>query len=552
MTKRIFRSILLVALAVLLASLSAIMGLLYSYYTQIQQEQLKNQTLLAAQAASHEGVAYFDGLQIPDCRITWIGADGTVLYDDHMETERMENHLEREEIREALESGYGESARYSVTLTESYFYSAQRLPDGTVIRLSMAQNSMLNLILAMAQPICVVIAVALVLSAFLASRLSRAIVKPLNELDLEDPMTNGCYGELTPLLRRLDAQQRQVRIQARDLVHRKNEFDTVTASMSEGLVLLNNSCQILILNPAARKILGLSHRSVGTDILTYDKDLGFQELLLQALDGKRTETVVSLSDGEYELDASPVIHEGTVTGVVLLLFDVTEKLRAEQLRREFTANVSHELKTPLHAISGYAELMAKGIAAPEDVVPFSEKIHAEAQRMVRLVEDILHLSRLDEGVGEMSFETVDLYVRAKEVVAGLSGYAETSQVELSLEGGPTQVYAVPDLIGGILTNLCDNAIKYNRPGGKVVVQVGCREGEPFLAVEDTGIGIPAEHRSRIFQRFYRVDKSHSKEVGGTGLGLSIVKHAVQILGGQIDLESAPGEGTTVTVTFSAG
>ena len=552
MTKRIFRSILLVALAVLLASLSAIMGLLYSYYTQIQQEQLKNQTLLAAQAASHEGVAYFDGLQIPDCRITWIGADGTVLYDDHMETERMENHLEREEIREALESGYGESARYSVTLTESYFYSAQRLPDGTVIRLSMAQNSMLNLILAMAQPICVVIAVALVLSAFLASRLSRAIVKPLNELDLEDPMTNGCYGELTPLLRRLDAQQRQVRIQARDLVHRKNEFDTVTASMSEGLVLLNNSCQILILNPAARKILGLSHRSVGTDILTYDKDLGFQELLLQALDGKRTETVVSLSDGEYELDASPVIHEGTVTGVVLLLFDVTEKLRAEQLRREFTANVSHELKTPLHAISGYAELMAKGIAAPEDVVPFSEKIHAEAQRMVRLVEDILHLSRLDEGVGEMSFETVDLYVRAKEVVAGLSGYAETSQVELSLEGGPTQVYAVPDLIGGILTNLCDNAIKYNRPGGKVVVRVGCREGEPFLAVEDTGIGIPAEHRSRIFQRFYRVDKSHSKEVGGTGLGLSIVKHAVQILGGQIDLESAPGEGTTVTVTFSAG
>ena len=552
MTKRIFRSILLVALAVLLASLSAIMGLLYSYYTQIQQEQLKNQTLLAAQAASHEGVAYFEGLQIPDCRITWIGADGTVLYDDHMETERMENHLEREEIREALESGYGESARYSVTLTESYFYSAQRLPDGTVIRLSMAQNSMLNLILAMAQPICVVIAVALVLSAFLASRLSRAIVKPLNELDLEDPMTNGCYGELTPLLRRLDAQQRQVRIQARDLVHRKNEFDTVTASMSEGLVLLNNSCQILILNPAARKILGLSHRSVGTDILTYDKDLGFQELLLQALDGKRTETVVSLSDGEYELDASPVIHEGTVTGVVLLLFDVTEKLRAEQLRREFTANVSHELKTPLHAISGYAELMAKGIAAPEDVVPFSEKIHAEAQRMVRLVEDILHLSRLDEGVGEMSFETVDLYVRAKEVVAGLSGYAETSQVELSLEGGPTQVYAVPDLIGGILTNLCDNAIKYNRPGGKVVVRVGCREGEPFLAVEDTGIGIPAEHRSRIFQRFYRVDKSHSKEVGGTGLGLSIVKHAVQILGGQIDLESAPGEGTTVTVTFSAG
>ena len=549
MTKRIFRSILLVALAVLLASLSAIMGLLYSYYTQIQQEQLKNQTLLAAQAASHEGVAYFDGLQIPDCRITWIGADGTVLYDDHMETEQMENHLEREEIREALESGYGESARYSVTLEESYFYSAQRLPDGTVIRLSMAQNSMLNLILAMAQPICLVIALALVLSAFLASRLSRAIVKPLNELDLEDPMTNGCYGELTPLLRRLDAQQRQVRIQARDLVHRKNEFDTITASMSEGLVLLNNSCQILILNPAARRILGLSHRSVGTDILTYDKDLGFQELLLQALDGKRTETVVSLTNGEYELDASPVIHEGTVTGVVLLLFDVTEKLRSEQLRREFTANVSHELKSPLHAISGYAELMAKGIVAPEDVVPFSEKIHAEAQRMVRLVEDILHLSRLDEGVGEMSFETVDLYARAQEVVSRSVDHATAQQVTLALEGQPVKIQAIPDLVMGILGNLCDNAIKYNRPGGSVTVRVGRKDEGAYLTVEDTGIGIPPEHQARIFQRFYRVDKSHSKAVGGTGLGLSIVKHAVQILEGQIQLDSAPGKGTKVTVVF---
>ena len=552
MTKRIFRSIFLVALAVLLASLGLIMGLLYSYYTQIQREQLKNQTLLAAQAAAHEGMEYFDGLTVPDCRITWIASDGTVLYDDHSETDRMENHLEREEIREAMESGYGESARYSATLTESYFYSAQRLPDGTVIRLSMAQNSMLNLILAMAQPICVVLAVALVLSAFLAGRLSRAIVRPLNQLDLEDPMAGGYYSELTPLLRRLDAQQRQVRIQARDLAHRKNEFDTVTASMSEGLVLLNDQCQILILNPAARKILGLSHRSVGTDILSYDKGLGFQQMLLEALDGKRTETVVSLPSGEYELDTSPVVHEGRVTGVVLLLFDVTEKIRSEQLRREFTANVSHELKTPLHAICGYAELMAKGIVAPEDVAPFSEKIHTEAQRMVRLVEDILHLSRLDEGVGEMSFETVDLYARAKDVVTGLSGYAEASQVALSLEGEPTQVYAIPDLVGGILTNLCDNAIKYNRPGGKVVVRVGCREGKSFLAVEDTGIGIPAEHRARIFQRFYRVDKSHSKAVGGTGLGLSIVKHAVQIMDGQIDLESTPGQGTTVTVTFSAG
>ena len=549
MTKRIFRSIWLVALAVFLASLVLIMGMLYTYFTHVQQEQLKNQTTLAAQAAANEGIDYFAGLDIPGCRITWIDTDGTVLYDNRSETAVMENHMEREEIREALETGYGESARYSATLTESAFYSAQRLPDGTVLRLSMAQNSVLNLTLGMAQPICVVIAVALALSILLAFRLSKRIVEPLNRLELDDPMSGEYYEELTPLLRRIDGQHKQLRAQAVALNRKQNEFDAVTANMSEGLVLLNSKCVILTLNGAARRLLNLSRSSIGTDILAYERTLGIQTLLLKALDGHQSEKVFSLTEGEYQIDASPVFTDGTVTGVVLLLFDVTEKLRSEQLRREFTANVTHELKTPLQSISGYAELLSQGIVKSEDVAPFSEKIHTEARRMIQLVEDIIRLSQLDEGAADMQQEIIDLHSKASEIIAALSPSAEQAEVKLTLEGSSTMFKCIPNLISGILTNLCSNAIKYNRPGGSVTVRVGRDKGCTFLSVADTGIGIPVEHQSRIFERFYRVDKSHSKEVGGTGLGLSIVKHAAQILGGRIDLKSAPGKGTTITIRF---
>ena len=549
MTKRIFRSIFLVAFLVFLASLGLIMGLLYPYFSGVQRAQLKNQTLLAAQAASNEGVAYFSGLNIPNCRITWVDADGTVLYDNRTEIGGMENHLKREEIQEALETGYGESARWSATLTENSFYSAKRLPDGTVLRLSIAEISILNLMLGIAQPICIVIAVALVLSALLASRLSKRIVNPLNHLNLDDPTAGCTYKELMPLLLRIEGQQHELRSQAAKLDRKQTEFDTITASMSEGLVLLDSRCVILTMNPAARRLLGLSRRSIGTDILAYDRDLGLQPLLLQALDGQQAETIITLAGGQYQMDASPVTYDGTVTGIALLLFDVTEKMQAEQHRREFTANVSHELKTPLQSISGYAELMAQGIAAPTDMVPFSEKIHTEAQRMIRLVEDILRLSRLDEGAGRMDRTSVDLLEKAREAVDGLTPQAQQAQVELKLEGSSVTLDSIPELIAGIMTNLCSNAIKYNRPGGSVTVRVGKTDSHAFLEVADTGIGIPPEHQSRIFERFYRVDNSRSKSVGGTGLGLSIVKHTVQVLDGKIDLKSTPGEGTTITVTF---
>lgn len=547
MTKRIFRSIWLVALAVFLASLALIMGLMYTYFSEVQRNQLRTQTQLVAQGATHEGLKYFSGLEIADCRITWIDTDGTVLYDNRSESTQMENHLEREEIREALETGHGESERYSATLLQRSLYCTQRLDDGTVLRLSTSQSSVLNLLLGVAQPICLVIAIALLLSAVLAHSLSRRIVDPLNRLDLDHPLTDNCYEEIKPLLRRIDAQQRELRCHATALARKENEFIAVTDSMSEGLVLLGSNCTILTMNSAARRLLNLSHRSIGTDILSYDKNLA--DLLIQALEGKRAEKIIPLSGCDYQVDANPVITDEAVTGVVLLLFDVTEKLRSEQMRREFTANVSHELKTPLQSISGYAELISRGIARPEDMGRFSEQIHTEAQRMIRLVEDIIRLSQLDEGSVQTSYEVVDLYSLAQQVLDALSGEASRAQVTLHLEGNAASLRSIPAMLTAVLTNLCDNAIKYNRAGGTVTVCVGQSDGCVWFSVADTGIGIPPEHHGRIFERFYRVDKSHSKAVGGTGLGLSIVKHTVLSLGGKIALQSSPGVGSTFTVRF---
>lgn len=549
MTSRIFRSILIVALAVFLSSLVLILGAIYTYYGQLQQEQLRTQTRLAAQGASHEGLEYFSNLSIENCRVTWIDQNGTVLYDNRSQTEDMENHFQRKEVQDALKNGFGESSRYSATLLERSLYCAQKLPDGTILRLSTTQNSVLTLILGFAQPICIVIAVALALSLFLSFRLSRKIVQPLNDLDLDAPMQTKCYEELTPLLHRLEAQQCQLRTQSAALVRKQNEFDAVTKNMSEGLVLLGSNCTILSMNTAARQLLGLHNSDTGTDILSYRKDLS--SILLTALNGKHSEQMLSLSNGDYLAEASPVFHDEMVSGVVLLIFDITQKRKAELMRREFTANVSHELKTPLHSISGYAELMSHGIVPEKDTKAFSNRIYVEAQRMIHLVEDIIHLSQLDEGAGVGTYEAVDLFKLACECLEALRVEAEAKNVELHLKGHSVVIQSVPHLVSGILRNLCDNAIKYNRSDGSVTVTVGADHTHPFVSVADTGIGIPLEHQDRVFERFYRVDKSHSKAVGGTGLGLSIVKHASIVLGAALKLESCPDQGTTITITFPA-
>lgn len=451
MTKRIFRTILLVALGVFTASALLFLSVLYDYFSALQQNQLKIQTELAARGVEAGGRQYLESLTAGQYRITWIAADGSVLYDSVTSPGEMENHLARQEVMDALSGGYGASTRTSATLTQRYLYSARLLPDGTVLRLSIAQSSLLTLMLGMLQPVAAICVVAVALSVILAHRLSKSIVSPLNRLDLDHPTENCGYPELSPLLGRIGSQQQQLKGQAAALQQKQAALD-----------------------------------------------------------------------------------------------------KAEQLRREFTANVSHELKTPLHAISGYAELLQTGMAGPADIAPFAGKIYGEAQRMVRLVEDVLNLAHLDEGAKDMRWEALDLHDTAAQALHSLEPTAKAAGISLHLEGQPAPLRGVPQLLHSIVYNLCDNAIKYNHPGGSVRVRTAVEEGNALLTVSDTGIGIPPDQQERIFERFYRVDKSRSKEAGGTGLGLSIVKHAVIIHHGEITLYSSPEAGTTVTVRFPPG
>lgn len=549
MTKRIFRSICLVALTVFLASVILIMGVLYEYFSSVGQEQLRMQTSLAAQGVAHEGIAYFQDLKVTNYRITWIDRNGNVLYDSMSDTARMENHLEREEVRQAIGEGYGESRRYSATLLERSLYSAQRLADGTILRLSISQMSVLMLLVGMAQSICMIFAIALILSIVLAVRISKRIVKPLNQIDLDDPLTNDGYDELSPLLRRIDSQQRQLRCQKEELIQKENELNTIIGSMNEGMILLNQKGRIITVNAAARKLLGLDVTCIGEDLTLLCENSALKEILSEALQGRQAERILPLQEGHYQVDAGAIISQNKVRGAALFLFNVTEKEKTEQIRREFTANVSHELKTPLHSISGYAELLKNDMVREKDRVPFAEKIYAEAQRMIRLVEDIISLSHLDEGAQEEKRENIDLYGLAESVIQDLEPQAEAAGVILELCGIPVILNGIPQLLYSMVYNLCDNAIKYNRENGKVTVSVEKQGNTVRLAVTDTGIGIAPEHQERIFERFYRVDKSHSKAAGGTGLGLSIVKHAARIHHAKIEVDSTAGVGTTIFVTW---
>ena len=547
MTKRIFRSIALVALGVFLAALGLILGVLYSYFSQVQQDQLKTESALAAQGIAVSGRAFFEELDSRSCRITWVDGDGTVLYDTDSDPASMVNHLEREEVQEAMARGYGESVRYSETLLERQFYAARRLPDGSVVRVSCAQSSVFRLLLGMAPPLMMVVLLALALSLWLARRVAAKVVEPLNHLDLEEPLANENCDELAPLLHRIAIQQRQLRTQEETLRRRREEFDAVTASMSEGLVLLDHKGTVLSINGAAQRSLGLDGGAEGRDLVLLDRSLAHP--VAQALGGAHGEALAERQGRTYQVDANPVFYGEALSGAVLLVVDVTEKVGAERMRREFTANVSHELRTPLHTISGSAELLCSGLVKAEDTDQFHRRIYQESQRMIRLVEDIINLSRLDEGAGDMERREVDLYALAGESVAALEDAARRAEVTLSLTGEACVIRGIPELLRGIAANLCDNAIKYNRPGGKVEVRVENGPDAAVLTVADTGIGIPPEHQARVFERFYRVDKSRSKAVGGTGLGLSIVKHAVMIHGGKISLESALGRGTTITIRF---
>ena len=549
MTKRIFRSICLVALTVFLASVVLFMGVLYEYFSNVEQAQLKMQTTLAAQGVTNEGIDYFHDLKVKNYRISWIDTEGNVIFDSASDIAEMENHLERKEVQEALSSGYGESRRYSATLMERSFYSAQKLDDGTILRLSISQNSILTLLLGMTQPICIIFVIALILSIVLAIQVSKKIVKPLNEIDLDNPLSNEGYDELSPFLRRIDSQQKQLRGQKTELLQKENELNTIIGSMNEGMILLNQKGKIISINPAAKKLLSADTDCIGSDMLSLCRNLELQEILTKALHGERGENIIRLYGESYQIDADPITSENIVKGAALFFFNVTEKEKAEQIRREFTANVSHELKTPLHSISGYAELLKNDMVKENDKIPFAGKIYDEAGRMIQLVEDIISLSHLDEGADDMQRENIDLYTLAEKAVQSLEPQADTVCVALELSGVPAPLNGIPQLLYSVIYNLCDNAIKYNHENGKVMVDIQSKNGVIVLSVKDTGIGIAPEHQERIFERFYRVDKSHSKAVGGTGLGLSIVKHAAKIHNAKVDVKSHVGKGSTVIVTF---
>ena len=549
MTKRIFRSIFTVAAVILLASFVLITGVLYEYFSNKQVDQLNMQTHLAAQGLEAAGEDYLSDMDISGCRLTWIAADGTVLYDSQAEQSGMENHADREEVRQALKTGHGESMRYSTTLMERQLYSADRLSDGTVVRISDTPYTPLTLILGMIQPVILIALIALLLSLLLASRMAKRIVKPLNEMSLDNAEKIETYPELAPLTDKLKSQQNQLREQEKELRRRRDEFDAATGSMTEGLVLLNEQGSVLSINKAATKALDIGRYCIGKDIRALSEEPRLRETVEKALGGEHGEAHITLGGVSYRLYASPVTSGDRVAGAALLMLDTTEKEKAEQLRREFSANVSHELKSPLHTISGCAELLANGIVQPEDVPHFLSQIQSESKRMIALIEDIIKLSHLDEGAEDMQREDVDLLSVARREAGNLSQAAEDAGVTLTVSGESAVINGIPQLLAAIVHNLCENAIKYNHPGGFARVNVRREGKKTLLTVEDDGIGIPPEEQQRIFERFYRVDKSHSKEVGGTGLGLSIVKHAAALHNARISVVSAPDRGTTITLAF---
>ena len=548
MTKKIFRSIISVAMVVLLASLFIASSFLYDYFNKSQVSQLKKELSLVATNVDEAGAEYFDNYDSSMFRFTLVSADGTVIYDSQEKAEEMENHLDREEITEAIENGNGSSARYSSTLTERTFYEATRLQNGNVLRISVSQVTVGALILGMLPAICAIVLISIIVALVLSDKMAKSIVKPLNELDLENPAENETYEELTPVLTKINKQHKQITRQMRELKQKSDEFEQITASMNEGLVLLDKKGIVLSINAAAKKLFSADETAVGRDFLTLDRSTDMSRAIEKALAGKRAEFREERNGSEYQFVINRTESDGKTAGIVILCFDVTETAFAERNRKEFTANVSHELKTPLQSIIGSAELLENGLVKPEDTKRFVGNIKNEATRLVSLINDTIRLSQLDED-SEPATESVDLYDVANEVIEVLSVSAAKKQVELHLNGESCVMNGIRRYLYEIIYNLCDNAIRYNKDGGKVTIDLKNTNGNIVLSVSDTGIGIPTEHQSRIFERFYRVDKSHSKETGGTGLGLSIVKHAVAYHGGTIKLDSKVGEGTTITVEF---
>ncbi len=554
MTRKIFQSIIAVVISVLLLSLALITGVLYNHFETAMLDQLRTTAQFAEQGVEQEGMAYFDSLHAQNCRVTWIAADGTVKYDNRSDPKTMENHADRQEVREAMENDSGTSVRRSSTLSEHTMYYAKRLSDGTVLRLSMSQRSVLFLMGGMLSPLVFIFLAACLLAGVLSYRVSKKIVKPLSVIDLKHPEQVETYDELSPFLQRIAAQNREIDARMAEIRKQQQEFSMITENMSEGLFVVDRNYQILSYNKSAMQIFGMDPRQEHENLLAVNRSEGFRNAVDSALKGRHAQENLELNGRVYQIIANAVCQPDfaeDMVGAVILVLDVTEKEAQEQYRREFTANVSHELKTPLTSISGIAEIIRNGIVKPEDIPHFAGKIYDESQRLITLIGDIIKLSRLDENQVPMERETVDMLEMARDVVQQLSSVARKSGVTLVANGTHGQVQGVRQVLGEMVYNLCENAVKYNRAGGRVWVDVQQVADHVVLRVKDTGIGIPAAEQGRIFERFYRVDKSHSKAVGGTGLGLSIVKHGAALHHATISVSSEPEQGTEITLTFPA-
>lgn len=549
MTKKIFKSTVLVSASVLILGIAFVMGILYQYFGKQLNSELEKEAQYLSYGIEAQGQEFLEQIKNTDSRITYMDETGTVLFDNEADPSEMENHENREEVQEALSKGRGSAVRMSDTLSQNTVYYALRLSDNSVIRVSSTQYSIFALILQLVQPTLCIIFVMLILAGIFASRIAGKIVEPINELNLEKPEENEVYEEVAPLLSKINRQNRQIRTQLEEARRSQEEFSIITENMQEGLLVIDSYTMILSGNSSAWKIFQVSQSLVGQSVYSLDRDEEFRKVIEEVLAGKHGNTLLRLNQEFVQLIANPVEREGKTVGAVLLLMNETEKVQRENLRREFSANVSHELKTPLTSISGFAEIIQDGFVKEEDIKKFAGRIYREAQRLIRLVEDTIKISQLDEGENPYEWENTDLYLIAKNVCSNLKEIAEKKDVHLYIDGERMICRTVRPILEEVLYNLCDNGIKYNKQNGTVTISLIDLGDDIQIAVEDNGIGIPREDRNRVFERFYRVDKSHSKEIGGTGLGLSIVKHGVGFLGGTLGMISEENKGTRITITL---
>lgn len=549
MTKKIFKSIMFVCALVLAVGLAAVMGILYSNFDGQMRKELSKEAAYLAYGVEQQGVDYLKNIKDKSSRITYIDQDGTVLFDNEADISEMKNNSDRTEFQKAEKYGAGESSRYSDTLSEKTIYYALRLKDNTVLRVSGTQDSVLALVKNLILPLCGLLCLMLILSGIMASAISKRIVKPINELNLDNPEENQIYEELSPLLSKIHRQNREIQNQLELAKQQQEEFSLITENMQEGLIVIDKYTMILSANSSAWGLFHMDRVCQGESVYCLDREEEFRHAIEQVLEGEHTELILKLNGSDIQLIANPVIRDKKTEGAVVLLVNVTEKLERESLRREFSANVSHELKTPLTSISGFAEIMQGGLVKNEDIPKFAGRIYKEAQRLLQLVEDVIQISQLDEEKTSYVWEPVDVYQVCKNAFESLKEKAKRLNVHLYICGERMKMEAVRTLLEEAVYNVCDNAIKYNRNDGSVSVFLTQTAQEIQIVVKDTGVGIPKEDQDRVFERFYRVDKSHSKEIGGTGLGLSIVKHAVGALKGSVILRSEEGNGTEVTLRF---